>query len=991
MDESMVLSKAAVTRPHPESFAGAKSEKKYNMMCGANSGDKCKLPTAKAFDHHEGTLTSSIRRVCKLINSVDIPKSRWGVVACNKIDRKKRSTYEITYDVRDTSGNDADQAYVHLILFDYKAPKITQCITEGSFLEATTKGFFCGGTTAKDNVDMYKPKSTLRYSIFKGTSCKCNKCTIAQAMKKTNKDITFGTGKYSVYTYAHDFAGAYGKAAKDNKSEIKTKFTVRDTTPPKITIKGSTPVKHECATSYTDEGATASDALDNALFKRTGNKKYLIKVYNDHRTSVDHKTVTYKSRDSSFNRGGCHERSITTPFTYFNSGSATGCEHRHHYLYEYRGSDCIWTSSPTALKELGKYTYEWMRVEFKVADYGKMEYSDYVKVEMAPCLNGKCERFYQTELIRGDTKGNLGRRSIHDRYHGWYWQTVRQAKGRNANWMYQLDKDHNQVRIRITLKSNDNYNERHILDNLEIKGWACKKQHYTVAFKAQDSHKNKAKNVFRTVIVQDTTPPQLTVTGHVSKTITHLASVKKPAHTERVNSCADTCDGSRTVTKSWSGSAFNDRKLGTYTRKYHCTDKSGNTDTEYRKYEVVDKTAPLITCGKDSISGACHTWREASRDSAYTDASAKCNDYVDSHLPVRISGDVVAMRTPGTYKIHYDCTDKSGNKASRVTRKVVVKDTTKPVITLLGKKRVVLEAGFPYADAGSTATDTLDGDVTKKVRVSGNTVDVKSSFVNHFSCAEIKAEVATATSGAYVLTTSLKQRVEVYCDFKYSRTYLAVKKGIRAHPYGTAPGSCAKYGYEMSFKASSVGSAAYNAAKEYYMEYDAEESPYFPTSKTATSNYYLCSPKGDEASLSTVNYLSEHRNWKLGASPGKYTISYRVTDKAGNKQVKVIKRKVIVQDTLPPVISLHYAKKVKNSRDKTWWSDRYNGNPASRPVTRIARHKGKNVRKGTNPFLHFMAESSSVNGWMMGAIASAVAGVALLGFSTTKASTSVPV
>jgi hypothetical protein len=241
MDESMVLSKAAVTRPHPESFAGAKSEKKYNMMCGANSGDKCKLPTAKAFDHHEGTLTSSIRRVCKLINSVDIPKSRWGVVACNKIDRKKRSTYEITYDVRDTSGNDADQAYVHLILFDYKAPKITQCITEGSFLEATTEGFFCGGTTAKDNVDMYKPKSTLRYSIFKGTSCKCNKCTIAQAMKKTNKDITFGTGKYSVYTYAHDFAGTYGKAAKDNKSEIKTKFTVRDTTPPQDHHQGLHP------------------------------------------------------------------------------------------------------------------------------------------------------------------------------------------------------------------------------------------------------------------------------------------------------------------------------------------------------------------------------------------------------------------------------------------------------------------------------------------------------------------------------------------------------------------------------------------------------------------------------------------------------------------------------------------------------------------------------------------------------------------------------
>ena len=121
-----------------------------------------------------------------------------------------------------------------------------------------------------------------------------------------------------------------------------------------------------------------------------------------------------------------------------------------------------------------------------------MEYSDYVKVELAPCLNGKCESFYQTELIRADTKGNLGGRSIHDRYHGWYWQTVRQAKGRDANWMYQLDKHHNQVRIRITLKSDDNYNERHILDNLEIKGMACDKVVTTKYPTAYPTKKNTA-------------------------------------------------------------------------------------------------------------------------------------------------------------------------------------------------------------------------------------------------------------------------------------------------------------------------------------------------------------------------------------------------------------------------------------------------------------------------------------------------------------------
>lgn len=175
------------------------------------------------------------------------------------------------------------------------------------------------------------------------------------------------------------------------------------------------------------------------------------------------------------------------------------------------------------------------------------------------------------------------------------------------------------------------------------------------------------------------------------------------------------------------------------------------------------------------------------------------------------------------------------------------------------------------------------------------------------------------------------------------------------------------------------------------MKYGAEESPYFPTSKTATSNYYLCSPKGDESRLSKVDYLSEHKSWKHGASPGTYRISYRVKDKANNPQRKVITRVVKVVDTLPPVISLHYLHRPKNHRDKTWWVDSYNNNPASRPVKRIKSHKPKNKRKGTNPFLHFMAESTSVNGWMVGAIASAVAGIALLGVSATKASATVPV
>ena len=39
-------------------------------------------------------------------------------------------------------------------------------------------------------------------------------------------------------------------------------------------------------------------------------------------------------------------------------------------------------------------------------------------------------------------------------------------------------------------------------------------------------------------------------------------------------------------------------------------------------------------------------------------------------------------------------------------------DTTAPVITLLGDAEVGVEAGAEYTDAGATAADIVDGDLT---------------------------------------------------------------------------------------------------------------------------------------------------------------------------------------------------------------------------------------------------------------------------------------
>ena len=55
------------------------------------------------------------------------------------------------------------------------------------------------------------------------------------------------------------------------------------------------------------------------------------------------------------------------------------------------------------------------------------------------------------------------------------------------------------------------------------------------------------------------------------------------------------------------------------------------------------------------------------------------------------------------------------NAAAEVTRTVTVVDTTVPVITLLGEDSVTIEVGDTYLDAGATATDTYDGDITSSI------------------------------------------------------------------------------------------------------------------------------------------------------------------------------------------------------------------------------------------------------------------------------------
>ena len=148
------------------------------------------------------------------------------------------------------------------------------------------------------------------------------------------------------------------------------------------------------------------------------------------------------------------------------------------------------------------------------------------------------------------------------------------------------------------------------------------------------------------------------------------------------------------------------------------------TDTAQITVNVTDvDEIPVITLVGDSPLAV-----EASSTASYSDPGATAADPEEGDISgsVAVSGQVVNLSVPGTYLIEYDVADSTGNDAETVTRTVLVQDTLPPVITLTGDAVVNLtvDPGGTYSDAGATALDTLDGDLTSSIAVSGDVVDL---------------------------------------------------------------------------------------------------------------------------------------------------------------------------------------------------------------------------------------------------------------------------
>ena len=119
---------------------------------------------------------------------------------------------------------------------------------------------------------------------------------------------------------------------------------------------------------------------------------------------------------------------------------------------------------------------------------------------------------------------------------------------------------------------------------------------YIVTYSATDADGNTG-TASRTVIVEDTTAPVITLTngdiGTTNYTIERGTTYVDPGATT---------DTGETVTVNTSG--LNMAVSGTYTVTYSATDVDGNTGTASRTVIVEDTTAPVITLTNGDI-GTC--------------------------------------------------------------------------------------------------------------------------------------------------------------------------------------------------------------------------------------------------------------------------------------------------------------------------------------------------------------------------------------------------
>jgi prepilin-type N-terminal cleavage/methylation domain-containing protein len=284
-------------------------------------------------------------------------------------------------------------------------------------------------------------------------------------------------------------------------------------------------------------------------------------------------------------------------------------------------------------------------------------------------------------------------------------------------------------------------------------------------------------------------------------------------------------------------------------------DTAGNETISRSDVFSLDNTKPIITLNGDANV-------TVNKGSTYTDAGATASDeHSGLNGSVTVTGSV-NVNVIGTYTITYTVSDKAGNEASPVTRTINVVDVSAPVITILGDNPVTINVGSVYSDAGVTALDDVDGDVTSEI--------VKTGTVN------------PNVIGIYTITYTVKDSVGNQAVA--TRTVNVIDNIVPTVVFGTNGNSA----YAKSYNTSVTVSDAHSGINTSSLKYQWTTSTTTPT----------------EASFSTALTNGSTISTPAGVS-GSYYLWILAKDNAGN--TTIARANVFNLDNTAPIITMNGA------------------------------------------------------------------------------------
>ncbi|MDD2181395.1 MAG: DUF5011 domain-containing protein, partial [Bacilli bacterium] len=367
-------------------------------------------------------------------------------------------------------------------------------------------------------------------------------------------------------------------------------------------------------------------------------------------------------------------------------------------------------------------------------------------------------------------------------------------------------------------------------------------------------------------------------------------------------------------------------KLGTYEITY-MVEHLGYIASVKRTVVVEDKIPP------DLIIPSNITLKvEEVQDYNFMEGVSVSDNSLET-ITVTLTSDIIIY--PGEYTVVYSASDSSGNTTTK-TRYVTVIDVGYPVITILGNNPVNVNVENAYTDAGATAIDDVDGDITEKIKITGTVdVNVVGTYTVKYTVNDKAGNETIATRTVNVIdnvppiitfgtngnSTYAKSRNTMV---NVSDTHSSINTSSLKYLWNTSTATPSEGSINGAFTNGVTLSTPLDVTGEYYLWILAKDivgntiiqrsngfrldniNPVITLNGNSTVNVNVGTSYTDAGATATDVHSGINGNVISSGTvninvPGTYIITYTVTDNAGNTALTT--RTVKVIDNVPPTIT----------------------------------------------------------------------------------------